>query len=253
MATTSLKRAGFFRRAVCGSLAAGIMLACGSAAASGLQVSPVSLQMDASQKAEGLWLSNTGSSVVHAQVRIYRWTQNADGDRLDPTDALLASPPMLQITPGGRQLIRVVRVGHDREPNNVEASYRARIDELPIAAPGKGLQFVLSYSVPIFIASPSKPVTPALQWRVDRSGAQATLQVGNTGTGHAQVMDVSFTSASGKRTKVTGGLLGYVLPGATMRWAVRPPPSVFADGGMLMATINGAKVTQRIAPDGSSR
>lgn len=247
MATTSLKRAGFFRRAVYGSLVAGIMLACGSAAASGLQVSPVSLQMDASQKAEGLWLSNTGSSMVHAQVRIYRWTQNADGDRLDPTDALLASPPMLQIAPGGRQLIRVVRVGHEREPNNVETSYRARIDELPIAAPGKGLQFVLSYSVPIFIALPSKPVTPALQWRVDGSGAQATLQVGNTGTGHAQVMDVSFTGASGKRTEVTGGLLGYVLPGATMHWTLKAPAEAFNEGGTLDGMVNGQKVQENLS------
>ena len=44
-------------------------------AASGLQVSPVSLTLPPTQAADGLWLSNTGDNVVNAQVRVFRWTQ----------------------------------------------------------------------------------------------------------------------------------------------------------------------------------
>ena len=46
----------------------------GGAAASGLQVSPVSLTLPPTQAADGLWLSNTGDNVVNAQVRVFRWT-----------------------------------------------------------------------------------------------------------------------------------------------------------------------------------
>src|SRR5574337_2035401 len=49
------------------------LLASAAAFASGLQVAPVSLTLKATQQADGLWLSNTGENVVHAQVRVYRW------------------------------------------------------------------------------------------------------------------------------------------------------------------------------------
>src|SRR5690625_4670723 len=105
--------------------------------ASGLQVSPVSLTLQADQNAQGLWLSNTGSSVVHAQVRVYHWTQNGGAKQLTPSRALVVSPPMLAIQPGQKQLIRVIRVGAPPSgPNAVEDAYRLAIDELPIDSKG---------------------------------------------------------------------------------------------------------------------
>lgn len=58
------------------------------ASASGLQVSPVTLTLQATQNADGLWLSNTGDSVVHAQVRVYQWSQENGAEKLTPSREL---------------------------------------------------------------------------------------------------------------------------------------------------------------------
>ncbi len=224
--------------------------ACGPAAASGLQVAPVTLSLQPSQNADGLWLSNTGDSVIHAQIRVYHWAQDANGDQLAPSQALAISPPIVQLAAGEQQLVRVIRLG--APPNGagaVEDAYRIAIDELPVDMHDKkGLQFVLHYTLPVFI-EPAGAVasSPTLHWSLQRDGDHAVLEVGNTGGSHAQLASLSFINSAGQRSEITAGLLGYVLPGATMRWTLKSPAATFASGGTLEASINGEKATQKLS------
>jgi fimbrial chaperone protein len=218
--------------------------------ASGLQVSPTSLTLKPTQNADGLYLSNTGDGVVHAQVRVYHWSQDGQGDQLVPSQGLVISPPMLQIAVAGNQMIRVIRVGAPPNgANAVEDAYRLAIDELPIDSPGgAGLHFVVHYSVPIFIEPAGIASTsPTLHWNLQRDGQHVSLQVSNQGNGHAQLADLIYVDASGHRTPVAPGLLGYVLPGATMHWTLKPPASVFSAGGNLEVMINGQRTTQNLS------
>ncbi|MEO8460550.1 MAG: fimbria/pilus periplasmic chaperone [Dokdonella sp.] len=220
-------------------------------AASGLQVSPVSLSLQASQNADGLWLSNSGDGIVHAQVRVYHWTQSGGEEQLTPSRGLLVSPPMLQIKPGEKQLIRVIRVGAPPNgANAVEDAYRLAIDELPVDRQGKpGLQFVLHYSVPIFVEPlAAKTLQPDLQWSMQQKDGHVFLRIANNGSGHAQLAQLSFADKSGHRVEVSGGLLGYILPGAVMDFALTEPTTSFADSVTFEAMINGAKVTQDVLP-----
>lgn len=233
-------------------------LAYSTASASGLQVSPVTLTIQPTQSADGLWLSNTGDSVVNAQVRVYRWTQEGGEDKLTPSRALLVSPPMLQLPVEGRQLIRAIRAGAPPSgPGAVQEAYRVIIDELPVDAPAatssapinngtkKGLQFVLRYSVPIFVQPAGEaPSAPQLRWSVRDEAGKAILEIANNGGRHAQLADLNFTDTAGHRTAVNPGLLGYVLPGATMRWALKTPAATFAAGGSWEAMINGNTTQQ---------
>lgn len=232
-------------------LMAALWAACGIAAASGLQVSPVMLSLQARQNADGLWLSNTGDSIVHAQVRVYHWTQEGGAEQLTPSRGLVVSPPMLQLDVGARQLVRVIRVGPPpMGAAAVEDAYRVSIDELPIDAQGKkGLQFVLHYSVPVFVAPAgvAATVAPQLHWALQRDGARVSMVVSNTGDGHAQLADLSFTDKSGRRSEISGGLFGYVLPHSTMHWALKLPATVFANGGTLEARINDTPATQELS------
>jgi fimbrial chaperone protein len=216
-----------------------LAIASGGAAASGLQVAPVTLSLLPAQNADGLWLSNTGDSVIHAQVRVYHWSQD-----------LVISPPMLQLAVGEPQLVRVIRLG--APPNGagaVEDAFRVVIDELPVDMHGKkGLQFVLHYSLPVFVEpAGSAAAPPLLRWSLQRDGDHAVLEVGNAGGSHAQLAGLSFIDSAGRRSEITPGLLGYVLPGATMHWVLKPPVAVFASGGTLEASINGAKATQTLS------
>ena len=219
----------------------------GQANASGLQVAPTTLTLQATQNADGLWLSNTGEGPVTAQVRVYRWTQENGEDKEAPSREVLVSPPMIQLAVGDRQLIRVIRTGPP--PANLEAAYRVVIDELPVpdTGPKKGVQFVLRYSVPVFMA-PASAASPQLTWKMHREGDRAVLEVANTGGMHAQLADLQFADSRGRRTEVHPGLLGYILPGAQMRWRVKPPPATFAAGGTLDTLINGSATQQTLPP-----
>jgi fimbrial chaperone protein len=237
------------RKAALATLVAGLLLTSGTLLASGLQVSPVSLNLKAVQNADGLWLSNTGSNALHAQVRVYHWTQQDGTEQLTPSRGLVISPPMLEIKPGEKQLIRVIRVGAPPSgANAVEDAYRLAIDELPVdSAGGKGLQFVLHYSVPIFVEPAGlAEMAPQLHWQLQRVGTQAVLEVSNSGTSHAQIATVSFVNHAGRRIEVNNGLLGYVLPGTTMHWTLKQPAAEFTGGGTFEAKINGAPATQDI-------
>ncbi|GBU15247.1 pilus assembly protein [Polaromonas sp.] len=236
------------------TLLAGLWLIGSSASAGGLQVSPVSLSLPSTQRANSLWLSNTGDSVVRAQVRVYRWTQEGGEDKLTQSSDLTISPPMLQVAAGERQMVRVIRLGMAPSgPSAVQEAYRMVIDELPIevtaAGVKKGLQFVLSYSVPVFV-EPTGPAPrpPQLSWKIHAEGDKATLEVANSGAAHAQLGAMGFTNAAGQRTEINAGLMGYVLPGAQMRWALVPAAKVFASGGTLDAMVNMNVIQQVIAP-----
>lgn len=243
------------RYGVLGCLLIGLLASSGMVVANGLQVVPTTLNLQASQNADGLWLSNTGDSVVHAQVRVYHWTQDARGDQLTPSQGLVVSPPMLQLATGDHQLIRVIRMGAPPTGSGaVEDAYRLSIDELPVDAQGKkGLQFVLHYSLPIFIEPALPTAPPQLQWNLLRDGEHVVLQVTNHGGSHAQLARLSYVDTSGHRTDITQGLLGYVLPGATMQWTLQSPTTVFAAGGTLEAMINGEKASQNLSLASSAR
>jgi len=245
---------------------AGALLAGGFANAAGLQVAPVTLTLQPAQQADGLWLSNTGGMPMNAQVRVFRWTQADGQEKLEPTRALIVSPPMLQLPAEGRQLVRVIRSGPP--PSGMaEESYRVLIDELPLAEtappsssqalpppqspPGaaKGLNFVMQHSLPIFISpAGAAPNPPQLTWKLLRQGAQAVLEVANSGGTHAQLAGLVFTDAAGRQTPVHQGLLGYVLPGSTMRWPLKPSSTTFAAQGRWQVMINGSTIEQDIAP-----
>ena len=222
----------------------GMVASVNLATASGLQIAPVTLTLQATQNADGIWLSNAGENVLNAQVRVFHWSQSAYGDKLSPSQGLVISPPMLALAPGERQLIRVIRTGPPSA--HAEDAYRLSIDELPPAKVEKNkLQFVLHYSVPVFIQPTSAAQTQAkLQWKLQQLDGKKFIEVSNQGNGHAQLSAATFISPDGAKKVITPGLLGYVLPGSTMRWIVSPSASNTHDGGKVEVTINGQKTVQ---------
>jgi len=232
-----------------------LLFASSHAYGSGLQVSPTSLSLAAAQNADGLWLSNTGNDPLHAQVRVYQWVQEGGEEKLIPSRGLVISPPMLALDGQQRQLVRVIRVGAPPTDGR-EAAYRVIVNELPDdrAEKSSGLKFVLRYSLPVFIEPAGvAPTPPQLHWSLRREGDEAVLEVSNSGGTHAQIVDLDYVDGAQHRTKVAQGLLGYVLPGATMHWTLKPTASVFAAGGTFEAMINGEKVTQSLPLAAASR
>jgi len=229
------------------------VLAMAPAGAAGLQVTPTTLTLQAKQRADGLWLSNTGSKPLQAQVRVYRWIQENHEERFEATRALAISPPMLELAPGARQLVRVIRLG---APPAAEESYRLIVDELP---PGDrdrpaGLQFVLRYSVPVFLApTGDAALAPELRAQLSFEGEQARLSVHNRGGQHAQLADLVFVDAQGGRHAIGSGLFGYALAGQRMRWPLAAPAGLLRGPGTFKARINGESTERTLALDSPAR
>ena len=226
------------------------------ATAIGLQVSPVGLTLTGSRPADGLWLSNTSSEVIHAQVRVYHWTQDGGVEAQTPTRGLVISPPMLEIPPGQKQLVRVIRTGAPPiGPGAREDAYRISVDELPLPSKVQiGVRFVVHYSLPVFVTPAGKASpTPQLGWSIHRDGDHAVLEVSNHGTGHAQLVKLNFIDPAGQRAVITPGLLGYALAGQTMRWPLKQRPMMFAGGGTLEVQLNDEPVSVPIAPLDAAR
>lgn len=240
-------------------LASTLLLFSSLAVASGLQVSPTSLSLQARESASGLTLSNTGDDIIHAQVRVYQWLQDEKGDQLTLSRGLLASPPMIELKPGEKQLIRIIRAKAPPQGTGaVEAAYRVMVNELPLksATQKTGLQFALSYSLPVFVQPVGVTKTsPQLQWstHLQPDGKEVKLRVSNTGNGHAQLAGLSFINTAGTSTDINPGLLGYVLPGATMNWTLKIPPSTLTAGGKFKVMLNGTQTTPDVSMDTSTR
>lgn len=225
-----------------------------SAQAAGLQVTPTGVTLSARQSADGLWLSNSSSEPLHAQVRAYRWSQAGDEDRLEPTRDLIVSPPALQLPPGERQLVRVIRAGPP--PADGEASYRVIVDELPVPALGdsraaRGLRFVLQYSLPVFLlpASPaaSNAGAPPLDAKLVATSGVWRLQIANRGDRHAQLADLNLIDRTGRRHTIGEGLAGYVLPGQQRSWPLPQglhPTSL--DAGAIDVRVNGERLERAL-------
>ncbi|NUO77050.1 MAG: molecular chaperone [Lysobacter sp.] len=230
--------------------------------AASLQVAPTTIALSPEQAAEGLTLSNTGAQPLHAQLRVFRWTQRDGIDRLDATTDLVLSPPMLELAPGARQLVRVVRGA--APPSDREASYRVIVDELPIEAQDSSrtrLRLALRYSIPVFVlpgslSTSAMPAGAILRARLGGETEARYVEIDNTGDAHAQLADLSFVGRDGGRVTIAPGLSGYVLPGQRMRWrlpaALGVEPDLGRDGA-FEARVNGEPVERRLVPDATSR
>ncbi|MGP5440329.1 fimbrial biogenesis chaperone [Psychrobacter faecalis] len=252
----------WLRRVARSAVISSLLLSSSGAIASGLQVFPISLNLQARENASGLTLSNSSDEVINAQVRVYQWSQDENGDLLTPSRGLLASPPMVKLNPNDKQLVRIIRAkAPPQGVAAVEASYRIFVNELPIksAKQKSGLQFAMSYSLPVFVQPIGiNKTAPKLQWRysVQPDGEQVTLRVSNSGSGHAKLIDLSIIDTAGNSVTIHQGLLGYVLPDATMSWTLKIPPSVLPTGittGKFKVKINGIQTMQDVTLDNSTR
>jgi len=225
------------------ALLAACLAGCGGAAVvAALQISPVLVELAPTQGASGIMLRNPGSTPIYGQVRIYGWEQADGDDVLSPTEVIQASPPIIQVPPGGEQLVRLVRVSKDAPP--LQQGFRLIIDEIPDpSSPGvNGVVLRLRYSVPVFVAGMTPSPEPELAWRVERSGGDWVVRLSNSGSRYAQVAALQILNAAGKPVAEMEGLLGYALANSARQWNI-PGKQGAAGPVKIRAMINGDMVT----------
>lgn len=97
-----------------------------------LRVQPLTVDVASPAQASSVTLQNNGREELSLQLRVFKWSKSEGGDRLVPTDEVVASPPVARIAPGSNYTIRLARTAGAAKPRTEEA-YRLWIDELPPA------------------------------------------------------------------------------------------------------------------------
>ncbi|WP_412176444.1 molecular chaperone [Enterobacter sp.] len=218
---------------------------------------PIDPWLAADKQATELWIQNQGDTPTTMQVRIVRWHQDGGHERYQAQQEVVASPPIIRIDKGSKQLIRLMKQAN--VPAGVEQAYRIIVDEIPQpndpSSPQIGLKIQMRYSIPLFVygqgvATYSEGANHALvnprdlSWRVIREGGKPALEVRNRSDVHVRLSQVSLQQGGQNRT-VAEGLLGYVLPGSVRSW---PLPAGLTDPGRIRATINARDTQWQSAP-----
>jgi len=207
------------RLAICFFLSmAALALGAGLARASSLSVIPISLDVTQQSGIGALTLRNREARPLNVQVRIFRWSQSDGQDRLEPTQDVVVTPPIVTINAGADYIVRLQRTNSGAISG--EEAYRAVIDELPNPNRQRNgtIAILLRYIVPIFFLSPDAS-QPKLAWSLSHSGAAAVLTAANSGDKRIQLVDLKLATA--ERSVVVGkGLAGYVLGHSTRTWTV---------------------------------
>ncbi|MBP2168271.1 fimbrial chaperone protein [Erwinia toletana] len=196
---------------------------------------PIDPKIVGDEKATELWLENRGASTTLMQVRVFSWAQVNGQEQYQTQQQLVASPPLVRIEPGQKQLVRLIK--QTAPPTGQEAAYRVLLDEIPTPQqPGDnqaGLNFQMRYSVPLFVYGnglDADSARPQLSWQIVRQQGKPFLEMTNRGAGHARLSKVTLGGRS-----LSDGLLGYVLANSTYRWPLPFPASASSE---LAAELN---------------
>jgi fimbrial chaperone protein len=203
-------------------------------AAASLQVSPVSLDIPAPAAATTVKLRNVGTAPLNAQIRVFKWVQENGEEKLEPTDEVVASPPLATLAPNTDYTVRLVRVS--KTPLTNGATYRLLIDELPDHSVQRNgtITMVLRYSIPVFFY-PANVTRPKLTWSITHRGNKSYVSATNNGDRHVRLAGLKLQPANGAAISYGEGLIGYVLGHSTKTWPIADGKKI-ADGSAVTVT-----------------
>lgn len=218
------------RRAALGLAALLILPPLRAMPAGTIEIAPTTLDLKPG-KAGLFYVTNNGVHPAILQLQPMDWTQANGESVLAPSDTLIASPPLLRIAPGERQIVRLLA---DVQAQKREADYRLLVSELPDATGASGaVRVLLQFSIPVFAASAPKPVNA--QWSATRRDGKLALALANNGDAALKIAALSVAREGGALAPFPCGLV-YVLPGARHVWTLPP-----ADAASLRVVARDAR------------
>ena len=120
------------RNALLKCIAAVALINSPAAIAGSISVAPLRLIYTSGTVIAAITVENSGREEALIQAETFAWTQPNGEHKLDPTDDVVAVPPVFRLAPGAKQL---VRVGLTRAFTEVEEqTFRLTVTEVPAAA-----------------------------------------------------------------------------------------------------------------------
>lgn len=184
--------------------------------AQSLKVSPIMIDLPQGAANSVVTLETDKKEGVAVQARVFRWFQADGEDKLEKTEDVVVSPPVLTVRGGVSSTIRLVRV--TKAPVSGEETYRVLLDEIPDR---KNLQagsvaLAIRQSLPVFFAGiDARP--GSITWRAVERKGKLVLEATNSGQRRVKLLKLAVTDEKNHDLVKNGGL-AYVLGGQTRTW-----------------------------------
>ena len=208
-----------------------LLAACagGNSLAGSFSISPVRVFLEPRQRAAALTIVNGADTEVILQADVLRWSQDGAGqDRLEPSDDVIVSPPILKVPAQGRQVVRLARLVAP-DPQR-QLTYRLLLREVPdtsrVTQPGASLPIALVLSIPIFLspAGAQPDVRCELQ-----AGQPPQVACRNDGRAYAQLRELSVLREGQTLGRFEGAV--YLLAGSHRVLPLKPgDPAAWTPG-----------------------
>lgn len=218
-----------------------------TAHAASFTANPVRLTLPSGSNSTSLSLDNTGDQPVLVQAEVMAWTQQDGSDVLTPSQDLVVSPPIFNVAPGGRQ---IVRLGLLRPvAGEREVTYRLFLQEVaqPPAPGEQGVAVALRLGLPVFVL-PKGRAAPHLAWRAKAEEGAIRLTLTNSGNAHVQAIDCKMYRQDGLLF-AEQQLAGYVLAGQARSWLIKPKQPWRGEKLRLTANTNLGEVAVELSSD----
>lgn len=181
-------------------------------------VGPVFKVNTAGEKSGVLTISNNGPDCSY-QITVDELTVENGASRRSASSKIRFAPSIVTVKKGATQSIRYIKA----EQSGSEEFFRVSVAELP--APGEvGLIKLVKQDLAWIWRSPTAQPNLSGRWVGEH------FEVTNTGTASARLVSPSSGSAT------RSGLLGYVLPGETRKFALENFPH-----GVVSVEVNGQR------------
>ncbi len=176
-----------------------------------VEISPIMLNLGGPGSTATCTVFNNGTAPTTSQIRLRRWTQVDGQDVLTDTNDVVASPPIMTIAPGAKQIVRVANL--TAATGASELAYRMLLNELPEAGSltNNGITVLVAFNLPVFIAGADAQPPQLTATFIQGVDGKPILRLHNDGDVHARLADISYTTKAGLIFKLPG-LVGYVLP-----------------------------------------
>ena len=221
----------------------------GNAGAISFDIKPVKIFFDADVKAEKLTIKNSGENDLTLQLKIYKWSQDAEGkDLYEETADVILFPRILKMGKGEE---KIVRIGTQLAPAAVEGTFRIYIEEIPETREtqeGAAVSFVTRAGVPLF-RTPLKADARGKVESLSVKNGNIEAKVRNEGNLHFIIKSVRFriTNPEGKETfsQEAGGW--YLLSGASRVYSASIPGNVCKSGNKLDVEVKTSRFVLKSA------
>lgn len=176
-------------------------------------VTPLRLELSASNPTTVLTVIHRGDTAASMQIQQRAWVQREGRDEQEETRDLIISPAAFTFRPGETQVIRIALRGSPGQSS--ERAYRILVSEIPPPQVPSGpelfaFRIAIRMDLPLFVsATTPEPAVPS--FAVDSTANR--LQVRNDGLSHIRFTDMTVQQAGRQLHSVP---VFTVLPGSTV-------------------------------------